>query len=162
MKKVDILEKIKLRLGHAIVESDSFRGDDTVVVKLANLMELCSFIKDDPDLNFDYLLDVCGVDYLPRKPRFDVVYHLSSINRKHRLRVKTRVREGEKVPSVTCLWRTADFTERETYDMFGIEFEGHPDLKRIYMADDWEGHPLRKDYPEKGYKDEYNPFGEEV
>lgn len=161
MKKVDIISKIKGRFGDAIVDSHSFRGDDTVVVKRERLKDLCSYLKSDPELDFDYLLDVCGVDYAQREPRFDVVYHLSSIRKKHRVRVKTMVDEGEKVDSVTSVWGTADWTERETYDMFGIEFEGHPDLKRIYMADDWKGHPLRKDYPERGYKDHYNPFGEE-
>ncbi len=162
MSSVNILEKISENFGDAIVESGSFRGDDTIVIKLEKFRELCRFIKFNADLNFDYLLDVCGVDYIDRKPRFDVVYHLSSIAKKHRLRVKVRVDEGIKVPSVTSFWKTADWTERETYDMFGIEFDGHPDLKRIYMDDNWKGFPLRKDYPEKGYKDDLNPFGEEV
>lgn len=161
MDKLDIIGSIKNKFGAAIVDSDCFRGDDTVVVTPDKLKELCEFVKSDELLDFDYLLDVCGADYLPREPRFEVVYHLSSIKKKHRLRIKTRVPVGQKVDSVTSIWPTADWTERETYDMFGIEFEGHPDLRRIYMADDWEGYPLRKDYPEKGYKDKYNPFGEE-
>ncbi len=160
-KKVDVIAKVKEKFGDAVVESHSFRGDDTIVVKRDKLKEVCTFLRNDPELDFDYLLDVCGVDFMPRDPRFEVVYHISSIKRRHRLRVKTRVAEGEKVDSVTSIWGTADWTERETYDMFGIEFEGHPDLKRIYMPDDWKGHPLRKDYPERGYRDEYNPFGEE-
>ncbi len=158
---MSVLDKIKNKFGAAVVETHSFRGDDTVVVKKEKLKELCAFLKEDSACDFDYLLDVCGADYLPRVPRFEVVYHIHSIDKKHRIRVKTRVAEGEKVDSVTSLWPTADWTERETYDMYGIEFEGHPDLKRIYMADDWKGHPLRKDYPERGYKDEYQPFGEE-
>ena len=92
---------------------------------------------------------------------FEVVYHLYSIPNKYRLRIKVRVREDEKVPSVTSVWRSADFAERETFDMFGIVFDGHPNLKRIYMPLDWEGFPLRKDYPLTGFKDEYNPFGVE-
>ena len=161
MSSADVIKKVVGRFGDAIVESHNFLGDDTVVVKREKLKELCSFLKEDKELDFDYLLDVCGVDYLPREPRFEVVYHMQSISKRHRLRVKTRVQDGEKVDSVTSIWATADWTERETYDMFGIVFEGHPDLKRIYMADDWKGHPLRKDYPERGYKDQYQPFGEE-
>ncbi len=161
MESVNIIEKVKAKFGDAVSSSHSFRGDDTIVVKKERLLEICTFLKEDAELDFDYLLDVCAVDYLPREPRFEMVYHLSSISRHHRLRVKTPVADGEKVDSVTGLWATADWTERETFDMFGIEFEGHPDLKRIYMDDDWKGYPLRKDYPERGYKDKYQPFGEE-
>ncbi|MBE9504244.1 MAG: NADH-quinone oxidoreductase subunit C [Proteobacteria bacterium] len=161
LNKIDIIGKIKNKFGDAILESHSFRDDDTVVIQKERLKDLCTFLKNDQELDFDYLLDVCGVDYLPDEPRFEVVYHMSSIARKHRLRVKTRVADGESVDSVTSVWPTADWTERETFDMFGIRFDGHPDLRRIYMADDWKGYPLRKDFPERGYKDEYQPFGEE-
>ena len=108
-----------------------------------------------------YLSDVCGVDYYPKTPRFEVVYHMLSINKKLRLRLKVRLAEGEKVDSVTGVWRSANWYEREAFDMFGIEFEGHPDPRRIYLAEDWEGHPLRKDYPLRGFKDNLNPNGEE-
>ncbi len=158
---IDVIAIITAKFGDAIIDSHRFRGDDTVVVKKERLLDLCDFLKRDRAMDFDYLLDVCGVDYLPREPRFEVVYHLSSVARKHRLRVRTRLADGEHVDSVTPIWATADWTERETYDMFGIHFDGHPDLKRIYMADDWKGYPLRKDFPERGYKDEYQPFGEE-
>jgi len=156
-----VIAKIKTKFGNAVIDSHSFCGDDTVIIKKESLKEICTFLKNERDLDFDYLLDVCGVDYLPREPRFEVVLHLHSINKRHRIRVKTPIADGEKVDSVTSLWSTADWTERETYDMYGIEFEGHPDLKRIYMDDDWVGYPLRKDYPERGYKDKYQPFGEE-
>lgn len=161
MSESKVIEKIKKKFGNAVIDSHSFRGDDTIIIRKESLKEICSFLKDDRELDFDYLLDVCGVDYLPKEPRFEVVYHLQSINKRHRIRVKTPVADGEKVDSVASLWATADWTERETYDMFGIEFEGHPDLKRIYMDEDWVGHPLRKDYPERGYRDKYQPFGEE-
>lgn len=161
MDKVDVIETIKKKFGESIVDSHNFRGDDTVIVKKESIKSLCLFLKEEEELDFDYLLDVCGVDYLPSKPRFEVVYHMQSIRKKHRLRIKTKVGEGEKVDSVTGIWATADWTERETYDMFGIEFEGHPNMKRIYMTDACKGHPLRKDFPERGYKDEYQPFGEE-
>ncbi|MDT8316496.1 MAG: NADH-quinone oxidoreductase subunit C [bacterium] len=161
MATLNIIDKIKKKFGDAVVETHSFRGDETVVVKKESIKEICIFLRDDKELNFNYLLDVCGVDYLPREPRFEVVYHLHSIGKKHRLRVKVRLADGEKIASVVDIWKTADWVERETYDMYGIEFEGHPDLKRIYMDEDWVGYPLRKDYPERGYKDEYQPFGEE-
>ena len=156
-----VIAKIKTKFGNLVIDSHNFCGDDTIIVKKESFKEICTFLKSERDLDFDYLLDVCGVDYLPREPRFEVVLHLHSINKRHRIRVKTLVADGEKVDSVTSLWPTADWTERETYDMYGIEFEGHPDLKRIYMDDDWVGYPLRKDYPERGYKDKYQPFGEE-
>jgi NADH-quinone oxidoreductase subunit C len=161
MATLNITDKIKKKFGDAVVETHSFRGDETVVVKKESIKEICTFLRDDKELDFDYLLDVCGVDYLPREPRFEVVYHLHSIGKKHRLRLKVRLADAEKIDSVVDIWKTADWVERETYDMYGIEFEGHPELKRIYMDDDWVGYPLRKDYPERGYKDEYQPFGEE-
>jgi len=141
--------------------SSFFRDEFTVLVDRKALFNICRFLKEDPDFRMNYLVDIAGVDYMPRAPRFEVVYHLYSIQNKHRLAVKARVGENETVPSVSALWAGAQWPEREAYDMFGIVFEGHPGLKRIYLPDDWEGHPLRKDYPLKGYKDQYNPFGEE-
>jgi NADH-quinone oxidoreductase subunit C len=87
------------------------------------------------------------VDYPERRPRFDVVYNLYSVSKSHRIRLKVRVDDGESVPSVTSVWSTANWHEREVFDMFGIRFDGHPDLRRILMPEDWEGHPLRKDFP---------------
>ena len=109
----------------------------------------------------DYLVDVIGMDHFAAEPRFEVVYHLYSIPNRYRLRLKVRLDEEEAIPTVSGIWPAADWPERETYDMYGIQFEGHPNLKRIYMTPDWEGFPLRKDYPLKGYRDEYNPFGQE-
>ena len=161
MTKEELLvNKIKERFPDATLETIVFRGEVTHVVKKENLLDICRFIKSEKDLKMDWLSDVVGVDYHPREPRFEVVYHLYSITNKLRLRLKVRVADGESVPTVTGMWRTANWAEREAYDMFGIKFEGHPDLRRIYMAEDWEGHPLRKDYPLRGYKDEYNPDGE--
>jgi NADH-quinone oxidoreductase subunit C len=133
----------------------------TVVVKTDKIVEVCQFLRDDPQLRFNYLSDVCGADYSPKVPRFEVVYHVYSIPFKHRVRLKCRINEGERVPTVVGIWPTANWHERETYDMYGIEFEGHPDLRRIYLWEGFEGYPMRKDYPLKGYKDKYNPFGEE-
>jgi len=153
----------KLKEGFPEGIKDVYEAFDlyTFVVDKNSIVEICQFLKDEPELKFNYLSDICGVDYTPEAPRFEVVYHLYSIPFKHRLRLKCKVAEGEKVPSVTGVWKTANWHERETYDMFGIVFECHPDLRRIYLWEGFEGYPMRKDYPLKGYKDQYNPFGEE-
>ncbi len=107
-------------------------------------------MRDDPALDFDFLMDVTAVDYLGSVPRFEVVYHLYSLARNHRLRLKARVPEEDpRIASVVPVWRGADWLERETYDMYGIRFEGHPDLRRIYLYEEFQGHPLRKDYPKE-------------
>ncbi len=136
-------------------------GLQTLIIETERIAQACRILKADPELRFDYLSDICGVDKLPGSPRFEVVYHLYSIPFGHRLRLKCRIDDGEEVPTVTGVWRTADWHEREAFDMYGIVFNGHPDLRRIYLWDGFEGHPLRKDFPTKGYKDELNPFGEE-
>ncbi len=156
-----LVQKVKGRFGKSIIETLVFRGEITHVVKKDVIRDVCYFLKHDPDLRFNLLSDLLGVDCRPHLSCFEVVYHLYSVPNKNRLRLKIRVKENESVSSVTAVWRTADFAERETYDMYGIVFEGHPNLKRIYMPVDWEGYPLRKDYPMVGYKDEYNPFGVE-
>jgi NADH-quinone oxidoreductase subunit C len=155
------LKKLKERFSEDI--KDIYEAFDlhTVVVAKEKIVEVCHFLRDDPKLRFNYLSDVCGVDYFPKAPRFEVVYHLYSIPFKHRIRLKCRIDEGERVPTVVGIWKTANWHERETYDMYGIVFEGHPDLRRIYLWEGFDGHPMRKDYPLKGYKDKYNPFGEE-
>ncbi len=155
------LEKLKKRFSKEIIDIYEAFDLHTVVVDKDKIVEVCHFLRDDPKLRFNYLSDVCGVDYYPADPRFEVVYHLYSIPFKHRLRLKCKVNDGERVPTVVGIWKTANWHERETYDMYGIVFEGHPDLKRIYLAEGFDGHPMRKDYPLKGYKDKYNPFGEE-
>ena len=155
------LKKLKERFSEDI--KDIYEAFDlhTVVVDKDKIVEVCHFLRDDPKLRFNYLSDICGVDYFPKAPRFEVVYHLYSIPFKYRIRLKCRINEGDRVPTVVGIWKTANWHERETYDMYGIVFEGHPDLRRIYLWEGFEGHPMRKDYPLKGYKDKYNPFGEE-
>jgi NADH-quinone oxidoreductase subunit C len=133
----------------------------TLIVKPENIEVICHKLKGSPQLQFNFLSDIGGVDYLPRKPRFDVVYHLYSIPFGYRIRIKCPLNENETIPSVTSVWKTADWHEREAYDMFGICFIGHPNLRRIYMCEGYEGYPLRKDYPVRGYKDELNPFGDD-
>lgn len=145
-----VVQKLKERFPDSVLDTYSFRGDNTVVIKKEDIIEVCRFLKSDPGLSFDFLSDLCGVDYMGREPRFEVVYHLFSIDRHHRIRLKAMVGEGGKIPSVVGIWSTADWHEREAFDMYGIVFEGHPNLTRILMPEDWDGHPLRKDYPLKG------------
>ncbi|WP_322097447.1 NADH-quinone oxidoreductase subunit C [Pelagibius sp. Alg239-R121] len=142
---------------------DGGAGIDMHNIEVApeHLKELCGFLKESPELSFDFLSDLCGVDFLPDSPRFAVVYHLYSVAHQHRLRLKCRLGDPPHVPSITDIWTTANWHEREAFDMYGIVFDGHPNLKRIYMWDEFEGYPMRKDYPVRGYKDAYNPFGEE-
>lgn len=142
-----ISTKLKEKFPESTLEIAEFRGELTIVVKKEDMVPLCTFLRDDPDLCFNFLSDLCGVDYLGRKPRFDVVYHLYSLDKNHRLRLKVKVEEGESVPSVTYVWNTANWHEREVFDLFGITFDGHPDLSRILLPEDWEGYPLRKDFP---------------
>jgi NADH-quinone oxidoreductase subunit C len=160
-KNSPLVTRLKEKFASSIVETTVFRGEVTHLIKKNALLDIARFVTSEKDLKMDYLADVLGVDYHPDTPRFEVVYHMYSTSNRLRLRLKIKLDAGETVPSVTGVWRSANFPERETYDMFGIVFEGHPDLKRIYMPPDWEGFPLRKDYPLKGYKDEFNPFGED-
>jgi NADH-quinone oxidoreductase subunit C len=129
-------------------------GEVTAVVPREHIVEVCSFLKSAADAEFNFLADLCGVDRgVEEEPRFEVNYHLLSTNRHHRLRLKVLVNEDDAhVPSVTGVWRTAHWHERETYDLVGIVFDGHPDLRRILLPDDWQGHALRKDFPLRGYE----------
>ena len=161
MTAEELLKKVKDNFRNGVLDAALFRGEATVLVDRNVLRAVCSFLKTDPETRMNYLVDVLGVDYYPAVPRFEVVYHFYSIPKKHRIRVKVKLSDGETVPTVTDMWSGANWPEREAYDMFGIVFEGHPNLKRIYLADDWEGFPMRKDYPLRGYKDRYNPFGED-
>lgn len=145
-----VLNTILKKFPKAVLETHSFRGDDTVVAEKGEICRLLNFLKSDPELDFNILMDLTAVDCLElgERPRFEVVYHLFSLARKQRLRVKVRVEEKDpEVDSVTALWPAADWYEREIWDMFGIRFNGHPNLKRILMYEEFVGHPLRKDYP---------------
>ena len=127
--------------------------DHTLYLPADRLVEVCTFLRDDPELAFTMLVSVSGVDYLPRDPRFEVVYHLLSIPKNARFVLKVEVREEDpKVPTVTGVWPTANWLERETYDFHGIAFTGHPDLQRILLPEEWVGWPLRKDSP-LGYQE---------
>jgi NADH-quinone oxidoreductase subunit C len=127
------------------------RGELTLEIDSAKIAAVCAFLKKEQA--FVRLSTVTAVDRYPAEPRFEVVYHLHSVERKERVRLKCRIGGGQpEIDSVTSVWRGADWYEREVFDLFGIRFTGHPDLRRIMMPDDWEGHPLRKDYPVTGFR----------
>jgi NADH-quinone oxidoreductase subunit C len=129
------------------------RSELTVWVEAAAIRQACELLKSDPELQFNFLSDLTCVDWHPREPRFEVVYHLLSIPRRERVRLKVRLPGGDAVvESLTSVWPAANFFEREVFDLFGVRFLGHPDLRRLMMPDDWKGHPLRKDYPVEGYR----------
>jgi NADH-quinone oxidoreductase subunit C len=148
-----ILEHLRERFGERILETHDHRGDHTAVVTREALLDVLSHCRDDASLRFDLLMDLTAVDYLkfPGRedgPRFEVVYHLYSVPHNHRLRVKVRVEEDDAVvPTAVRLWPIANWMEREVWDMFGVRFAGHPDLRRLLMYEEFVGHPLRKDYP---------------
>jgi NADH-quinone oxidoreductase subunit C len=146
-----VLERIKTKFADALLESSDFRDELTMVVRKENIVDICRFLKEDPSLKFDFLMDLCGIDMNTPRNRFGVVYNLYSLPNKYRIRLKTFVEESDpRLGTVTGIWKTADWHERETYDMFGIIFDGHPDLRRIYMPDEFEYYPLRKDFPLMG------------
>ena len=134
------------------VEADTARAEVTVQVAAERILDLTRFLHDAPDASFDHLTDICSVDYPEDRQRFEVVYHLHSLSHHRRLRVKTRLSEDDPtIASVTSVWKGAEFLEREVYDMMGIRFTGHPDLRRILLPEDYaEGYPLRKDFPAEG------------
>ena len=146
----DVLTKIKTQFENAILEIHSSFGDDTAVINKEKLVEVARFLKEDSELDFNVLMDLTAVDYLSlEKPwRFEVVYHFYSLAKNHRVRIKVPVTEEDaEVATLTSLWPIADWFEREVWDMFGIQFKGHPHLKRILMYEGFVGYPLRKDYP---------------
>lgn len=133
----------------AVLEEDSFRGERTVVVPAEQALDVLAFLRDDADLAFDMLTDVTAVHWPSRPEPFEIVWLLYSFPRNVRLRVKARVGDPPRIPSAVPLWSGAGWLERECYDMFGVVFEGHPDLRRILMPEDFDAHPLRKEFPLK-------------
>lgn len=131
-------------------------GQVGVMLNKDRIKDICLFLRDEPSLRMDHLADLTAVDFSQypgdKGPRFEVVYNLISTVHRHRIRLKVRVPEEDpSVDTVSSVWNTANWHERETYDLMGVKFTGHPDLRRILLAEDWEGHPLRKEYPLKGY-----------
>lgn len=148
-----VVRKLRERNPQWLAGVVEFRGELTIEVPAAHIRETADFLRADPELQFAFLSDITGVDRFPIEPRFEVNYHLLSITRKERLRLKVRAGTASPVvPTVTTVWPTANWHEREVFDLFGVRFEGHPDLRRILMPESWEGHPLRKDYPVEGYR----------
>ena len=141
-----LLDELQKRFPGAISEAVIFRNMPALTVAKESLLAIAQFLKSDEGGAYALLTDETAVDYPKREKRFEIIYHLYSFQRNDRLRLKVLASEGEKVPSVTSVWPTANWLEREVYDMFGALYEGHPDLKRILLPDDWVGHPLRKDY----------------
>jgi NADH-quinone oxidoreductase subunit C len=145
-----VLARLVATFGDAVLKTHTFRGDATAILDRGVLVDACRLLRDDPDLAFDFLMDLTAVDYIGRKPRFEVVYHLYSLAKNHRVRIKVPLDEADpKLATVVPIWSGANWLEREAWDMYGIVFDGHPDLKRIYLYEEFEGHPLRKDYPKE-------------
>ena len=137
-------------LPDAVEQVSCWVGDWTVILSPSRLVEVASFLKEHRDIAFDYCSDVTASDWPPRPKRFDVIYCLYSTRHRHRVRLKVRAGDGDPVPSVAGLWPAANWLEREVYDMFGVNFTGHPDRRRILMPPEWQGHPQRKNYPLEG------------
>jgi NADH-quinone oxidoreductase subunit C len=152
---VRALEALKAKFGDAIVETHSDFGDDTAVVRPSQWKEICRFLRDDPAMAFDMPVDLCGVDYLEHPAahgfRYEVVLHLYSVSKRQRLRLKARLADAgdelAEIDTVADVWVGTNWYEREVFDLVGISFKGHPDLRRILMYPEFEGYPLRKDYP---------------
>jgi NADH-quinone oxidoreductase subunit C len=150
MSKTETIEKIKGQFPDKVLDSHSFRDDETFLVKKESVYEIMKYLRDDPDMIFNFMMDLTAVDYMGKDPRFEVVYHLYSLRHNKRVRIKAPVTESDPtIDSIVSLWVAADWYEREVYDMYGIRFNNHPNLKRILLYEEFEGHPLRKDYPLK-------------
>ena len=171
-----LVNLIKMSVPGAVVESHDLHGDETVVLVPSEWKSVCRFLKESPQADMQMLTDLTAVDFPDRDERFEVVAHLYSLNKGHRIRLKSRVgnedAEGAEIDSLTELWGSANWLERECWDMLGIKFLGHPDLRRILMYPEFVGHPLRKDYPAEKIQplveylnapntDKLAPFGED-
>ena len=151
LETTELSEHITSAMSDSITRTELINNDLTIYTSADNIEKLLKFLKDDTQCRFEILLDICGVDYPEREFRFEVVYHLLSISNNQRVRVKVSVREGEYVPSIVWIFSSAGWFERETWDLFGIYFDGNQDLRRILTDYGLEGHPLRKDFPLTGF-----------
>jgi len=172
-----VLDLLQEKFGAAILATHAQFGDDTAVIEPGSWRAVALFLRDDPRLGMNMFTDLCGVDYLNQRgedePRFEVVCHLRSLQYAHRIRIKSRIGDAEgetvEIDSLVPVWKGADWFERETFDLMGITFKGHPDLRRILMYPEFKGAPLRKDYPasktqplipyREGTLDKLFPFG---
>jgi NADH-quinone oxidoreductase subunit C len=147
MEETKIVDDLRKTFPEKILATSAFLGDSTIVIAKDALLDIVNFLRKKP-YEFNVLLDLTCVDYQGRSPRFEMVYHVFALAARKRLRIKLSVPDGRpSVDSLAAVWKNANWLEREVYDMFGIHFEGHPDLRRLFMYDKFEGHPLRKDYP---------------
>ena len=145
-----VLRRVLELLPDAVQETHARLGDATARVDPTRIIEVLQLLRDDPELEFEMLTDVTAVDYLGEVPRFEVVYHLYSVAKNHRVRIKARVAEdAPEIESAVALWPSANWMEREIWDLYGIRFRNHPDLRRILLYEQFDGHPLRKDYPKE-------------
>ncbi len=153
-----VLDAVSSKFGDALLGTSNDHGDECVTIGAGKLIELCTFLRDDEKMSFDSPVFLTCIDNLGRRsegPRYELVVQLRSVSKRHRIRVKVPLEEGKlKVPTLSGLWHGFNWLERETYDMYGVEFEEHPDLRRIYLYEEFQGHPLRKDYP----KDKHQPL----
>ncbi len=153
-----VLDAISSKFGDAVLSTSNAHGDECATIKVDKLIEVCTFLRDDPKMQFDTPIFITCIDLLGRVtegPRFELVVQLRSFPHRHRIRIKVPLEEGKlKAPSLAGLWSGFNWLERETFDMYGVVFEEHPDLRRIYLYDEFQGHPLRKDYP----KDKHQPI----
>lgn len=155
MESMAIADCLRLQFPEEILHVQTFQGQVAVIIRPGRVVEMLRWLRDTPALRMNHLRSLCGVDNARRKEpdlsRFEVVYHLYSITLRHEIRIRAQVTEENPcIDSVVCLWAGANWLERETYDLMGIRFNGHPDLRRILLPEDWQGHPLRKEYPLKG------------
>ncbi len=156
MDPLQIAKMVEEKFSGQVLDTATYAGQVAIMVKKDLIRDICLYLKDEPSLLMDHLVDLTAVDYSTYPgntgPRFEVVYNLISTEYHHRIRLKVRVPEEDpRVDTVSSIWQTANWHERETFDLMGIKFDGHPDLRRILLPEDWEGHPLRKEYPLKGY-----------
>lgn len=148
-----LVQRVREFSPDAFEDARVFRGELTVWVQAGGLRRVAEFLRDEAGLGFNYLSDVTAVDHYPNEPRFETVYHLYSLENNQRVRLKVRLPgDDPRVDSMVPVWPAANAFEREVFDLFGVYFEGHPYLVRILMPEDWEGYPLRKDYPTEGYR----------
>jgi len=147
------LQKLQAYDPEAVEETRTFRDEVTLYIRQAHFLRACEFLRDEPGLEFTFLTDVTALDLYPQEPRFEVVYHLLAMKTVQRLRLKVRVPgDNPRFITATRVWPAANAFEREVFDLFGVIFDGHPFHRRIVLPDEWEGHPLRKDYPTEGYR----------
>jgi NADH-quinone oxidoreductase subunit C len=146
----NVVSRLQAELSSKILETSAFRGDDEVVIDKNDWKSVAQFLKSDPECAMDHFVDLTAVDWPEREPegqRFDVILMMRSMKTKHRIRVRARLGDGDTIATLSDVWPAANWAEREVFDMFGIRFDGHPDLRRILMYDEFVGYPLRKDYP---------------